>query len=527
MAYRGIVFGALTALLVSSQAVLGQSSGVPMNFPPSDFTGNQFVDNAGCAFVRAGIGGNVTWVPRVDRRRNQLCSFQPTFGAQSEAPAPVVAAAPAPVIAPTPAPAPTPENDQGAPITTVASTPLVQIPTANTPTARSPQIVANAPVRAAPPRPAPAPVAAREPAPARLQLAAFCEGRTGPQPGFVSSSTGQTINCGGQTTAPAITRTAAAAPAAPQPRRLTLAQACAEIRATGRPLVDGNTGRQVVCPQAAPQAVARTVAAAAPQPRQMTRQQVCAEIARTGRAFVNANTGAPIRCAAPRVATGPTAPATAALPAAPSATPRSTFVASACSERMLTVSGFEVRCGPQAQSPSSGSTVAATSVPVTRGVQTTRARASASTSGFSIPFLSEPVIPASNPSHISTRQVVKPPKGYTRVWTDGRHNPNRGLPRAQAAKVQAHVSSRSIAPATPAAPTHRYVQVGAFANAGNAQAVGRQFMSAGLPVGLASATSNGRAVKIVMLGPFNSSSALQRGLRAARGAGYGSAYTRN
>lgn len=163
----------------------------------------------------------------MDRRRNQLCSFQPTFAA----------------AAPTPAPA-RPARNVGAPIQTVASlrsTPsLVQIPTANTPTARSPQIVRNARVLAA--APAPAPVAAPAPAP-RQTRGAFCEGRTGPQPGFVSSSTGQTIDCDGVRTAPVV-RTAAVADT---PLRMTMAQVCAEMRSTGRQFVNAQTGAAVRC----------------------------------------------------------------------------------------------------------------------------------------------------------------------------------------------------------------------------------------------------------------------------------------
>lgn len=486
MAHRGLVFGALVAATVTAGGVNAQSSGVPANFPPSSFDGNQFVDNEGCAFIRAGIGGNVTWVPRVDRRRNQLCSFQPTFAAAAPAPAapvaeptpapaPVVAAAPEPTPAPAPA-APAPRRTQGAPIQTVASVttpPLVQIPNAGTATARTPQIVRDAP---------------RLPAAPRVTAAA----------------------------APA----APAVAAEPAPRRLTLAQACEEIERTGRPLINGNTGQPVVCPQEeAPTTVAAAPAAAAPEPRRMTRAQICAEMQSTGRRFVNANTGETIQCSTSIPSTGPAAPVAASAPSVPTATPRATYLASNCSSRMLTVEGVEVRCGPQTLALLPGQTRADGS----RTVQAVRSTASASTSNG---WFDEVPIPASNPA-ISSRQVVKPPKGYTRVWRDGRHNPNRGLPRAAAASAtttQETVSSRSV---QPAAPSHRFVQVGAFADTANAQTVGRQFQSRGLPVGLASATSNGRAVKVVMLGPFSDATALARGLRAARAAGYNSAYTRN
>ncbi len=86
MNYRGIFGAAALALIFSGQSVQAQSNGVPAEFPPSSFSGNQFVDSEGCAFMRAGVGGLVNWVPRVDRRRNQLCSFQSTFAQAAPVP---------------------------------------------------------------------------------------------------------------------------------------------------------------------------------------------------------------------------------------------------------------------------------------------------------------------------------------------------------------------------------------------------------------------------------------------------------
>ncbi|MGB3313633.1 MAG: SPOR domain-containing protein [Albidovulum sp.] len=52
---------------------------VPAETPPADFSGNQYIDSAGCVFMRGEIGGHVAWLPRLNRDRQQVCGYDPTF----------------------------------------------------------------------------------------------------------------------------------------------------------------------------------------------------------------------------------------------------------------------------------------------------------------------------------------------------------------------------------------------------------------------------------------------------------------
>lgn len=136
-----------TAGLTALDAQSLRDAAPPAEFPPASYTGNQYVDSRGCIYIRAGIDGNVTWVPRVSRDRKQVCGYKPTAVAGStktpqqsasveqitlpptaqptataKAPAPTASAAPAPAQPKPVQPAPTPTAVKTPPPTTVPST---------------------------------------------------------------------------------------------------------------------------------------------------------------------------------------------------------------------------------------------------------------------------------------------------------------------------------------------------------------------------------------------------------------------
>lgn len=83
----GMMSLALATALMAATAVGAQSLGqvsAPAEIPPASYKGKQYVDSRGCIFIRAGFGGNVTWVPRVSRNRKVICNARPTRVAGAE-----------------------------------------------------------------------------------------------------------------------------------------------------------------------------------------------------------------------------------------------------------------------------------------------------------------------------------------------------------------------------------------------------------------------------------------------------------
>jgi hypothetical protein len=195
---RTIAMAMMAATLSISGAQAQDSRSQPAEFPPSSYKGKQYVDSAGCVFIRAGIDGNVSWVPRMSRARKQVCGFQPTGGVQVAAAqqAPAKAAEKVEKITVAAAPAKAPPKR------------VTELPVARPAPQKVVRRVAPAPKRA------PAPVIVHQPAPAPVPVApvrqvtltapvpmggvSACPGASPLSQQYMRAGAGYTVRCGPQ-----------------------------------------------------------------------------------------------------------------------------------------------------------------------------------------------------------------------------------------------------------------------------------------------------------------------------------------
>ncbi len=76
---RGRVFPylALAGVLSAGQGA-AEGLGQPAELPPPEYRGQQYVDSAGCLFLRAGPAEQTVWVPRVTRGGAPMCDHPPS-----------------------------------------------------------------------------------------------------------------------------------------------------------------------------------------------------------------------------------------------------------------------------------------------------------------------------------------------------------------------------------------------------------------------------------------------------------------
>ncbi|MFG6582120.1 SPOR domain-containing protein [Sulfitobacter sp. 1A12779] len=223
---RSIAMAMIVAALGvgGSQTQAQDSRSQPAEFPPSSYKGKQYVDSAGCVFIRAGIDGNVSWVPRMSRARQQICGFQPTNGvkmaeAKVEAAQPKVDPAPAKRPPARVAEAPAPKAKPKAPVARPAPQKVVRRVAPAPARSAAPKVV-----RETAPRPVPVvpskPVALAAPAPAGFATA--CPGASPLSQRYMRRGDGYSVRCGPQAEPIVTGRLAPSSPqrgTAPQPYR--------------------------------------------------------------------------------------------------------------------------------------------------------------------------------------------------------------------------------------------------------------------------------------------------------------------
>lgn len=459
----GWVAGAVLAVTAGIQPVAAQDLRGPRELPPSGFAGQQYVDSRGCVFLRGGLGGTVTWVPRVGRDRRQLCGFPPSF---SPEPAVVVATAPAP--APEPAPRPVVRRP-GDPIDTIAS--LTTPPRIRAVPAPAPQVTmaAPAPAIAAPAAPAPrvaaapAPSAATPGCPAHAPYGERVELRDGRTALLCVLAPGNIPDFARRVAAETGRQPMPAPQPQPAPRPEVVARA-----ATAPVTLEAVGATEGIGPTYLPDG-----------------RMTCPAFAPNVRAVPLRGGGSTALCFG-----GPAGGATVAVAAqqAPQAAQAARAAARALENPGKPPAGYRMAWRDDRLNPN-------------RGLGTAQGQA--------------------QQDQVWTRKVP------ARLVTDAPGGKARVTASASGAQApQVTTSASGARAAAPAAAGRFFVQVGSFGVAGNADNARVRLAGMGLPVATGRGSIKGKPVEVVHAGPFATAAQAQAALAAARGAGFRDAFVR-
>lgn len=484
---------AVIAASVGVGFVQAQSSGrnaVPAEFPPSSFDGRQYVDSNGCVFIRAGISGNISWIPRITRSREVLCGFQPSLAKAKPAAAPAQPVA-RKVASPRPAQTtratPTPKTSSRAqttrqPVQVTAPARKQPIVTTQPRTVRvaKPKIIAPAPVKTVKPVKIVKPVRTTRSAPTP-GAASSCQGGTAISTRYMGSGD---VRCGPQ--------------AAPH---VTYVQGGGGSGVTTRPA-------RVI--QTAPmRATAPATSYAAPRSY--------------SQAVPGAHVG--VRHSAHHSARQPVR-----------VVPRHVYERQQNAKGTYIPDGFKPvwdddRLNPKRahqtlEGKAQMEVAWSQTVPRYLINRVTGRDITYKYPGLQYPYTSFEQQRAAGVT-ISTRGQVTPEP--VRVTRNVSTAPRRVLNTATTTPApRAVISTRSTAPKKMAqAASHRFIQIGVFADRGQAQRAAQKIAARGLPARLANMTRGGTSYTVMTTGPFRTQSDLQTALSRVRSAGFSNARLRN
>lgn len=488
----------------------------PAEFPPASYKASQYVDSAGCAYVRSGHSGHVTWVPRVSRDRKVLCGFKPSLTA-AQFKLPVI---PDPVL----------PKGVKAPLATVATTTTAPAKVAAVKTKPSYEIaapvqLATPPLAASKQTVAPVSAARKTPKVAPVKRATLADAQiVGKTCG--TNAAGQPLRCSEQSTQPAdyiLKRL---------PAGITVRKADGGMLTTTEPTL-----------------VRVAIKSARPTPTTRPVTPVHLPLAVAPAAVAPA-------AVAPRVVA-------AAVPAASNCN----GLGANAAQYMRKSTKFSVRCGPQAVHPSDfirrqnqRLAQAGAGVPSQGrelGVVYTAAAPVRMPSGYKRDFDDGRLNPNRGPrtlagdyqqAQVWTNTVPAYPveTGAPRsFWqelfgtgpqvkqrTTAYAQPSYVAPQPNVGRANTRVSTKSVAPVTTpnmrqAAPAGvRYVQVGTFGVPSNADKSIARLSAMGMPVSSQMLTRNGKRLKMVLAGPFATPQQTLQALGQARSVGYGDAFAR-